>query len=96
MNDSGPRSEERARASVEAERSRLREQLEGLRARCGTDEGPPPQEMLGFTEKVREFVCSTPPELLWPEGVQPPPDGSLFGLLRTPEEWAETNAEKAR
>ncbi len=76
------------RDKVEAERRRLRKLADGMRARYGTDEHPNEEEAEEFARRIGEFLCSTDPELLWPEGVDFLADGSLFGILRTPEEWA--------
>ena len=56
-----------ANHETEQKRERLREEAEELRARCETAEHPTEQEVRAFSDKVREFVASTPPELLWPE-----------------------------
>ncbi len=83
-----------ARERVEAERRRLREHADGMRARYGTDEHPTIEEADEFAGRIRRFVHSTDPELLWPEGVEPPADGALHAILKLPEEWARAQAEE--
>ncbi len=87
-----------ARERVEAERRRLREHADEMRARYGTDESPTIEEADEFADRIREFVHSNGPDLLWPEGVKPPADGSLHAILKLPEEWAQAKAraEEAR
>ena len=82
------------RERVEAERRRLREHADGMRARYGTDQQPTIEEADEFAGRIREFLHSTDPGLLWPEGVEPPADGSLHAILKLPEEWARAKAEE--
>ena len=82
------------RERVEAERRRLREHADGMRARYGSEEYPTIEEAHEFADEIRTFVYSTAPELFWPEGVEPPADGSLHAILKLPEEWARARAEE--
>ena len=56
---------------IEEERARLREEMEALRERCGTDHNPTDEEMREFGQKVAKFASKVRP-----------PGSTLYGILR--------------